>query len=57
MEFEGSKHEIRRLTEEVDLLHEQLEELINLKKIVEKQMKEALEALQVSKNILFMFSI
>lgn len=52
MEFEGSKHEIRRLSEEVDLLHEQLEELINLKKIVEKQMKEALEALQVSIIIL-----
>lgn len=54
MEFEGSKHEIRRLSEEVDLLHEQLEELINLKKIVEKQMKEALEALQVSISI-FLF--
>lgn len=48
MEFESSKHEVRRLSEEVDLLHEQLEELINLKKIVEKQMKEALEALQAS---------
>lgn len=55
MEFEGSKHEIRRLSEEVDLLHEQLEELINLKKIVEKQMKEALEALQVSISIFYLY--
>lgn len=46
VEFEGAKHEIRRLTEEIELLHNQVEELANLKKIAEKQMEEALEALQ-----------
>lgn len=47
VEFEGAKHEIRRLAEEIELLHSQVEELANLKKIAEKQMEEALEALQV----------
>jgi protein bicaudal D len=46
VEFEGAKHEIRRLSEEIDLLNSQVEELTNLKKIAEKQMEEALEALQ-----------
>ncbi|XP_059615669.1 protein bicaudal D [Phlebotomus argentipes] len=46
VEFEGAKHEIRRLTEEIELLNSQVEELANLKKIAEKQMEEALEALQ-----------
>lgn len=46
VEFEGVKHEIRRLTEEIDVLQSQVEELTNLKKIAEKQMEEALEALQ-----------
>lgn len=46
VEFEGAKHEIRRLAEEIDLLNSQVEELANLKKIAEKQMEEALEALQ-----------
>lgn len=47
VEFEGAKHEIRRLTEELELLNQQVDELANLKKIAEKQMEEALEALQV----------
>ncbi|KAH8244853.1 hypothetical protein KR032_001390 [Drosophila birchii] len=46
VEFEGAKHEIRRLTEEVEILNQQVDELGNLKKIAEKQMEEALEALQ-----------
>lgn len=46
VEFEGVKHEIRRLTEEIEVLQSQVEELTNLKKIAEKQMEEALEALQ-----------
>nr|NP_001260530.1 bicaudal D, isoform C [Drosophila melanogaster]NP_724056.1 bicaudal D, isoform A [Drosophila melanogaster]P16568.2 RecName: Full=Protein bicaudal D [Drosophila melanogaster]AAF53616.1 bicaudal D, isoform A [Drosophila melanogaster]AAL39597.1 LD17129p [Drosophila melanogaster]AGB93065.1 bicaudal D, isoform C [Drosophila melanogaster]CAA35964.1 Bic-D protein [Drosophila melanogaster] len=46
VEFEGAKHEIRRLTEEVELLNQQVDELANLKKIAEKQMEEALETLQ-----------
>lgn len=47
VEFEGAKHEIRRLAEDLDLLNSQVEELTKLKQIAEKQMEEALEALQV----------
>ncbi|KAH8271743.1 hypothetical protein KR044_003650 [Drosophila immigrans] len=50
VEFEGAKHEIRRLTEEVELLNQQVDELANLKKIAEKQMEEALEALNSKRN-------
>lgn len=50
VEFEGAKHEIRRLTEEVELLNSQVEELSNLKKIAEKQMEEALESLQAERE-------
>lgn len=46
VEFEGAKHEIRRLAEEIELLHSQVEEFATLKKIAEKHMEEALEALQ-----------
>lgn len=46
VEFESLKHEIRRLQEEMDILNGQVEELSNLKKIAEKHMEEALEALQ-----------
>lgn len=48
VEFEVTKHEMRRLAEEINLLNSQVEELANLKKIAEKQMEEALEALQVN---------
>lgn len=51
VEFEGAKHEIRRLTEDLELLNSQVEELTKLKQIAEKQMEEALEALQVSQQI------
>ncbi|XP_043496662.1 protein bicaudal D isoform X1 [Polistes fuscatus] len=50
VEFEGAKHEIRRLTEEVELFHSQVEELITLRKIAEKQMEEALESLQAERE-------
>ncbi|XP_011147596.1 protein bicaudal D isoform X1 [Harpegnathos saltator] len=50
VEFEGAKHEIRRLTEDVELLNSQVEELTNLKKIAEKQMEEALESLQAERE-------
>ena len=49
MEFEGAKHEIRHLREDVDVITSQVEELTNLKKIAEKQLEEALESLQVKK--------
>lgn len=48
MEFEGAKHEIRRLQENVELLYLQVDELAKLKKIAENQMEEALQSLQVS---------
>lgn len=50
VEFEGAKHEIRHLQEEVDLLNSQVEELTNLKKIAEKQLEEALESLQAERE-------
>eukprot|EP00095_Tigriopus_kingsejongensis_P002044 maker-scaffold556_size137522-snap-gene-0.39 protein:Tk02044 transcript:maker-scaffold556_size137522-snap-gene-0.39-mRNA-1 annotation:"low quality protein: protein bicaudal d-like" len=46
VEFEGSKHEIRHLQEEVEILNQQVEEFNHLKKIAEKQLEEALESLQ-----------
>jgi len=50
VEFEGAKHEIRRLQEETDVLNQQVEELSNLKKIAERQMEEALESLQAERE-------
>ncbi|KAK3927546.1 Protein bicaudal D [Frankliniella fusca] len=50
VEFEASKHETRRLQEEVDVLNEQLEELASLKKIAEKQLEETLENLQLERE-------
>ncbi|KAL7634106.1 UNVERIFIED_CONTAM: hypothetical protein RMT77_015434 [Armadillidium vulgare] len=50
VEFEGLKHEIRRLEEEVDVLNSQVEELKNLKRIAERQMEEALESLQAERE-------
>lgn len=47
VEFEGAKHTIQILQENVDVLQQQVEELTKLKKIAEKQMEEALESLQV----------
>ncbi|XP_001650055.2 protein bicaudal D [Aedes aegypti] len=50
VEFEGAKHEIRRLAEEIELLNSQVEELASLKKIAEKQMEDALTALQIERE-------
>lgn len=46
VEFEGAKHEVRRLQEEIEAAQGQIEELTSLKRIAEKQLEEALEALQ-----------
>ena len=46
VEFEGMKHEIKRLQEEADDLNIQLEDALNLKKIVDKNYEEAITALQ-----------
>merc|ERR1712223_550471 len=50
IEFEGSKHEIRHLQEEVDVFKHQVEELTNLKRIAEKQLEESLESLQAERE-------
>lgn len=50
VEFEGAKHEIRHLQEELEVLNSQVEELTNLKKIAEKQLEEALESLQAERE-------
>lgn len=50
VEFEGAKHEIRHLQEEVEVTNSQVEELTNLKKIAEKQLEEALESLQAERE-------
>lgn len=46
IEYEGMKHEIKRLQEEVDDLNIQVEDSMSLKKIVEKNLEEALNSLQ-----------
>ncbi|XP_026470643.1 protein bicaudal D-like isoform X1 [Ctenocephalides felis] len=50
VEFEGTKHEIRRLQENEEFLNSQVEDLGHLKKIAEKQMEEALQALQAERE-------
>lgn len=55
VEFEGAKHEVRRLQEEVDSLNTQVEELVSLKQIAEKQLEEALEALQSEREQKYAF--
>lgn len=46
VEFESSKHEIQRLQDEVVGLNSQLEEMVKLKRITERHMQEALDALE-----------
>lgn len=50
VEFEGLKHEKKRLEEELDDLNMQLDESVSLKKIVDKNLEEALNALQVERE-------
>lgn len=50
VEFEGAKHELRRLQEDLELLHQQVDELTKLKEIAEKQMEEALQSLQAERE-------
>ncbi|KAL1130080.1 hypothetical protein AAG570_013020 [Ranatra chinensis] len=50
VEFEGAKHEINRLHEELEVYQQQVEELTKLKRIAEKQMEEALESLQAERE-------
>ncbi|KAI5093720.1 protein bicaudal D-like 2 isoform X1 [Silurus meridionalis] len=46
VEFEGLKHEIRRLEEEAQYLNSQLEESVRLREIGERQLSEALETVK-----------
>lgn len=46
VEFESFKHEIQRLQDELIAANSQLEEMVTLKRINERQTQEALEALQ-----------
>ena len=50
VEFEGAKHELRRLQEECDILNQQILEQTHLRKLAEKQMEEALDALQAERE-------
>ncbi|XP_063792445.1 protein bicaudal D homolog 2-like isoform X2 [Pseudophryne corroboree] len=46
VEYEGLKHELKRRDEEIDVLNGQLDELVRLKDISERQLEEALETLK-----------
>lgn len=50
MEFEGLKHEIRRLEEDSQCLHRQLEEAMRLREIAERQLTEALETIKTERE-------
>ncbi|RZF44727.1 hypothetical protein LSTR_LSTR000679 [Laodelphax striatellus] len=50
VEFEGAKHEIRRLQEDLEDLQQQVNEAKKLKEIAEKQMEEALETYQIERE-------
>lgn len=50
MEFEGLKHEIRRLEEDSQCLHSQLEEAVRLREIAERQLAEALETIKTERE-------
>lgn len=51
VEFEGLKHEIRRLEEDTQFLNSQLEEAIRLKEIAERQLGEALETIKTEREL------
>ncbi|CAH0381680.1 unnamed protein product [Bemisia tabaci] len=53
VEFEGAKHENRRLQEDVLVLQNQVEDLIKIKAIIEKKLEEALESLQMEREAKF----
>ncbi|XP_072238228.1 protein bicaudal D homolog 2 [Leuresthes tenuis] len=50
VEFEGLKHEIRRLEEDSQCLHSQLEEAMRLREIAERQLAEALETIKTERE-------
>ncbi|XP_042364180.1 protein bicaudal D homolog 2-like [Plectropomus leopardus] len=50
VEFEGLKHEIRRLEEDSQCLHGQQEEAVRLREIAERQLTEALETIKTERE-------
>ncbi|XP_062401312.1 protein bicaudal D homolog 2 isoform X2 [Sardina pilchardus] len=50
VEFEGVKHELRRLEEEGQYLNSQLEEALRLREICERQLAEALETVKTERE-------
>ncbi|XP_020507515.3 protein bicaudal D homolog 2-like [Labrus bergylta] len=50
VEFEGLKHEIRRLEEDSQCLHSQLDEAVGLREIAERQLAEALETIKTERE-------
>ncbi|XP_072538305.1 protein bicaudal D homolog 2 isoform X3 [Salminus brasiliensis] len=50
VEFEGLKHENRRLEEDTQFLNSQLEDAIRLKEIAERQLGEALETIKTERE-------
>ncbi|XP_041859673.1 protein bicaudal D homolog 2-like isoform X2 [Melanotaenia boesemani] len=51
VEFEGLKHEIRRLEEDTQFLNSQLDDAIRLKEIAERQLSEALETIKTEREL------
>ncbi|XP_056449005.1 protein bicaudal D homolog 2-like isoform X1 [Gadus chalcogrammus] len=51
VEFEGLKHEIRRLEEDTQFLNSQLEDAVRLKEIAERQLGEALETIKTEREL------
>uniref|UniRef100_A0AAQ6IKT7 BICD cargo adaptor 2 n=1 Tax=Anabas testudineus TaxID=64144 RepID=A0AAQ6IKT7_ANATE len=51
VEFEGLKHEIRRLEEDTQFLNSQLEDAVRLKEIAERQLAEALETIKTEREL------
>ncbi|XP_037127658.1 protein bicaudal D homolog 2-like [Syngnathus acus] len=51
VEFEGLKHESRRLEEDMQFLNSQLEDAIRLKEIAERQLSEALETIKTEREL------
>lgn len=50
MEFEGLKYEIRRLEEDSQCQHSQMEEAIRLREIAERQLAEAFETIKTERE-------
>nr|XP_020442371.1 protein bicaudal D homolog 2-like isoform X1 [Monopterus albus] len=50
VEFEGLKHEIRRVEEDSQCLHSQLDEAMRLREIAERQLTEALETIKTERE-------